>query len=98
MDERMINIKYDIAMKDIPNDVSDKKYIIDNLADNIFYFHEERVSVRNMSVPSPYFKKLMFKKVGKNLFDKMVELKYLYDEFTLQLEDIVRQDIKENGA
>lgn len=81
-------------MSDIPDDVSEKKYILNYLAENIFYFHESRVSVRNMSVGSDYFKELMLDRVGRNLFDKMVELKYLYNEVTLQMEDIIKKDKK----
>lgn len=90
-------LKYNIIMKDQPDDVSDHKYIIDNLADNIMYFQNQMTSVRNMSVCSKYFKELMYKEVGNNLLYKMMELKYLYHEVTLQLEDIVKKDISRKG-
>jgi hypothetical protein len=91
MDKELL---YKLFMKDQPDDVSDTDYQISVLADTILYFSDDNVSVRNMSVPIECFKKILRNKTHhKHLFTKIKELIYLYGEVSLQLEDIIKQEM-----
>lgn len=93
----MDDIKFKRIMKNQPDDVSDYNYILSRMTDDVFYISNphgeaEYVSIGNMHVSKEYFLLAMSKcKKYKNLFSKMMELVFIYDEVNDQLNDIIKQ-------